>query len=382
MTTSSSPRPHRGRAALRLMAALLAFALVAAACGGGGDDETTATTLTSEATTTTSMSESPGAADESTETTEAPATTAAASETTEPVVADLLAPLTGMSIDQAIVDRPALAAKIDNISLARPQAGINQADLVYEERVEGGLTRLLAVYQSQDAPVLGPIRSARSTDVPLLTPLRQPLFAWSGANAAFAQLIRSVAIRDVGFEAEPAAYTRASDRRSPSNLMTSTDDLWALVNETGAPPTIVEHLLPGTTFDGGEPALGVDVSYRGTQVSHDWDAELGGWARTQNGTPHVDVDGVQIAPANVIVQFVDYEASGQVDSSGAEVPEAVLEGEGVAWIFSNGQVVVGTWSKTNVTEPTQYRDADGAPVRLTPGATWVLLPEPGEATLR
>ena len=380
--TPNTTSAGRARLGLRLVAMLLVASLVAAACGGGGgDDETTNTTLTTEATPTTSATADADAVDESTETTEAP-TTSVVAETTEPVVADVLAPLTGLTIDEAIADRPALAAKIDNISLARPQAGINQADVVYEERVEGGLTRLLAVYQSQDAPVLGPIRSARSTDVPLLTPLRQPLFAWSGANAAFAQLIRSVAIRDVGFEAEAAQYTRASDRRSPSNLMTSTVDLWALVDETGAPPMILDHLLPGGSFDAGEPAVGVDVSYRGTQVSHVWDEELGGWARTQNGTAHVDADGVQIAPANVIVQFVDYEASGQVDSTGAEVPEAVLEGQGVAWIFSNGRVVEGTWSKSNVTEPIQYRGPDGAPVALTPGATWVLLPEPGEATLR
>lgn len=384
MTPQTSAAPaaftvvHRG--AMRLVAMLIAMGLVAAACSGGSDGASSTTLVEGDSSTTVADVEIP-TVDESTETSAVGTTAAAAPTTEEPVVADL-APLTGVVIDEALVDRPALAAKIDNISLARPQAGLNQADVVYEERVEGGLTRLLAVFQSQDAPVLGPIRSARSTDVPLLTPLRQPLFAWSGANAAFAALIRSVAIRDVGLEAEPGVYERAADRRSPSNLMTSTVDLWALIDEVGAPPAVFAHHAEDGSFDGGEPAVGVDVSYRGTQVSHVWDAAVGGWAREQNGTPHVDADGVQVAPTNVIVQFVEYQASGSVDSAGAQVPEAVLDGSGVAWILSNGRLVEGSWSKANVTQPTQYFDADDEPIELTPGSTWVLLPEPGQATLR
>ena len=120
--TPNTTSAGRARLGLRLVAMLLVASLVAAACGGGGgDDETTNTTLTTEATPTTSATADADSVDESTETTEAP-TTSVVAETTEPVVADVLAPLTGLTIDEAIADRPALAAKIDNISLARPQA--------------------------------------------------------------------------------------------------------------------------------------------------------------------------------------------------------------------------------------------------------------------
>ncbi|MEZ5283145.1 MAG: DUF3048 C-terminal domain-containing protein [Acidimicrobiales bacterium] len=123
------------------------------------------------------------------------------------------------------------------------------------------------------------------------------------------------------------------------------------------------------------------VNYRGTTATHTWSPEVSGWVREQNDSPHVDTDGVQVAPENVIVQFVQYRASGQVDSAGSEVPEAELVGSGDVWVLMNGLVVEGTWSKSNVTSPTVYLDADGSEILLTPGSTWVLLAEPGRAEL-
>jgi len=361
-------------------AVLAAIALVVASCGSGSDnDSVSEPTSPSESTTTTADVDLPTVS----------STQAAvgldANATTEPVAASLgLFQLTGLPIvDSDISSRPAIAAKIDNVEAARPQAGLVQADVVYEEIVEGGLTRLLAVFHSQSADVVGPIRSARSTDVPLLTPLREPIFAWSGANSAFAALIRSVAIRDIGLEAQPGAYIRATDRPAPSNLMTSTDELYGLVDsdEAAGPNPILVHVVPGESFNGGVPARGVEIDYGATVVAHEWDESIGGWVRTQNASPHVDTNGEAIAPENVIVQFVRYRDTGLVDASGAFVPEAVLEGGGDAWIFSAGNLVTGTWSKANVTAPAQYLDDAGEVVRLTAGRTWILLAREGTADL-
>ena len=226
--------------------------------------------------------------------------TAAGTETTTRTAPSVgLYALTGLSApDEESLLRPAIAAKIDNVEAARPQAGLVQADLVYEEIVEGGLTRLLAIFHSTSAPVVGPIRSARSTDVPLLTPLREPLFAWSGANEAFAAFIRSFAIRDVGVEAEPGAYERLPDRSPPSDLMTSTDALYALISlgEDLAPKLILEHLMPGELPRSGEAVDSVAIDYGATTVTHRWEAELGGWVRFQNESRHVDIVGDAIAP--------------------------------------------------------------------------------------
>jgi len=359
---------------------LAAIALVLASCSSGGDGESaTDTTAQLESTTTTADVEVP------TVSSTAAVGALDASATTEPVVAPLgLFPLTGVPVvDSDVVARPVIAAKIDNVEAARPQAGLVQADVVYEEIVEGGLTRLLALFHSQDADLVGPIRSARSTDVPLLTPLREPIFAWSGANSEFAALIRSVAIRDIGFEAQPGAYVRSPDRSAPSDLMTSTGDLYDIVELDGdfRPNSILSYFVPGADFDGGAEALGVEVDYGATTVVHEWDEAVGGWVRTQNGSPHVDAVDEPIAPENVIVQFVRYRDTGLVDASGAIVPEAVLEGSGDAWFFSAGKRVLGTWTKANVTAPAQYVDDAGESVLFTPGRTWILLVREGTATL-
>lgn len=293
--------------------------------------------------------------------------------------------LTGLPApDEESLFRPAIAAKIDNVEAARPQAGLVQADLVYEEIVEGGLTRLLAIFHSTSAPVLGPIRSARSTDVPLLTPLREPLFAWSGANEPFSAFIRSFAIRDVGVEAAPGAYERLPDRSPPSDLMTSTDALYALISlgEDLAPKLILEHLMPGELPRTGEAVDSVAIDYGATTVTHRWDAELGGWVRFQNGSRHGDVVGDAIAPENVIVQFVTYRDSGLVDSAGAVVPVAELRGSGPAWFLRNGLLTMGSWTKLNATTAAQYFDATGEPMVFVAGRTWILLAREGTASLR
>jgi hypothetical protein len=117
----------------------------------------------------------------------------------------------------------------------------------------------------------------------------------------------------------------------------------------------------------------------GQPVTMTWDPTVGGWAREQRGTPHVDTDGVQIAPPNVIVQFVPYQDTGLVDTSNTPVPEALLVGSGTAWVFTDGTATAATWTKSDDAAVTTYTAADGTPIGLTPGMTWIaLVPEGGE----
>jgi hypothetical protein len=109
-------------------------------------------------------------------------------------------------------------------------------------------------------------------------------------------------------------------------------------------------------------------------VDYVWDAGVGGWLRSQAGVPHVDTDGVQVAPPNVVIQFVDYVPNGGI-------PDGQLLGQGVAWVLTAGQIVEGTWTKSAPEAPTQFLDAAGAPIRLTPGRTWVSLAPPDSATI-
>lgn len=334
--------------------ALAALVLVATACSGGNDE---------------------AAPERSPE-------PAGASSTTAVVVAPDL-PLLGLGGER--VERAALVVKLDNAPLGRPQAGINNADVVVEEAIEGGITRLFAVFHSTEADVVGPVRSARSTDVTLAAALGRPLFAYSGANGAFLELVRSSPVVDRGADVLAGAYRRERGRRAPYDLFSSTAALREGVEAGTSPGPLFVYRGDGAPLvaAGAEPATPVQITFPGrsaTEAGWEWDADGRTWARTQNGTPHVDADRGRVAPVNVVIQFTSYRDTELLDQSGAAVPEAELVGEGDAWVLTDGQVVVGRWRRPSPEVATEYLDADGRPITLTPGRTWVELAPPGSAT--
>lgn len=297
---------------------------------------------------------------------------------TEPMPGPETLPLLGTA--GTVPDRPALAVKVDNTDGGRPQAALDAADLVVEEVVEGGLTRLIVVYHSQAPQRVGPVRSARSTDIPLLAELGRPAFAWSGANPTFAAAVREADVIDVGAAAAPDAYRRSDDRRAPYNLYASPTDLWSAARrgqDAGPPPALFAYgggTGAGEAVDGfdtaGAPGLATDIRWA-------WDGSAGAWARSQDGTPHVDEDGTQVTATNVIVRFTPYRDSGVRDSAGGVVPEAVTVGEGDAWLFRDGHLHRGRWAKATPDGPTTYTDASGSALELVPGRTWVEVLPPG-----
>ncbi|MCA1844637.1 MAG: DUF3048 domain-containing protein, partial [Actinobacteria bacterium] len=143
-----------------------------------------------------------------------PVTTTTAPPTTAPALMGDGDPLTGLP---PAANRPALVVKIDNAPKARPQAGLNQADVVVEEKVEDGVTRFFTVFHTADADPVGPVRSARSTDLALTGALNRPLFAYSGTNATFQALVSRAPLVDVGINAASRDYSRHGDRPAPYN---------------------------------------------------------------------------------------------------------------------------------------------------------------------
>jgi hypothetical protein len=344
--------------------AVIVVIIAVVAFAGGGDDEPIerATTTSTESTTTTS--------------------------TTVPVEPGY--PLTGQPIDDpARAQRPVLAVKIDNAQPrtgrgGRPQAGINQADVVFEEMVEGSVTRFLALYHSQDADTVGPVRSARTTDLLLMEPLNRPLFAWSGANAGVVGQVRGAGVVDVGLDANSGAYNRAGDRPAPYNLMTSTGALYSAAGGEERPPPALFSYRPADVEPTGESATGVRIVFGdgpgSAPVDYEWDGA--GWARSQRDTPHVDATDTRVAPPNVIVQFTPYVEVQCCDASGFPIVEAELVGEGDAWVMSAGRLIQARWSRPGIGDVTTYTTADGEPVLLTPGPTWVAIAPPGSAESR
>lgn len=359
------PRPLAAAfpAALRaaLLVALLVAAALLAACGSGKKDakpKATTTTSTAPTTTTTAAGFPAGAA-----------------------------PLTALPAKPELLNRPALVVKIDNAPKARPQTGLNQADVVIEEKVEDGVTRFFSIFQSQDADPVGPVRSARTTDILLVTPLNHPLFAYSGTNATFQKLISAAPLTDVGVSAAPGEYHRDGSRPAPYNLFSATGLLYKHAPAGAkAPPPIFTYRPAGqpAAGAGAAPAGSLHIEFKGihvtTVVDWKWDAAAGVWRRSQDGGPHNDSAGAQVTAKNIVVEFVNYVDTGQRDRSNTVVPEGQMVGSGEAWIFTDGKVIKGKWAKAAAESITAYTDSAGAPIGLTPGQTWVELPPPGSAT--
>ena len=321
------------------------------------------------------------------EPTAAPATssTVAGTVTTAAAPVGDVASLTGLPLpDAGRRARPALVVKIDNAPKARPQAGINAADIVVVEKVEDGVTRLAVVFHSNDADPIGPVRSARSTDVFFASALNRPLFAYSGANAKFVELLRNSPLEDVGIDNFPGEYRRQPGRAAPYNLFTTTAALYKHTPADADPPPALFTYRPAGTPAAGAgiaPMTKAHIEYLGdnidTIVDYAWDGA--GWKRTQDGTPFVDAAGVQVAPKNVVIQQVNYRDTGLRDRSNTVVPEAVLVGTGDALVLTDGKLIRAKWSKKDDRAVTTFVDSAGAVIALTPGTTWLELASGGSS---
>ena len=352
MPSSSSARRWRPAPAALLF--LVVAALLAAACTG-----------------------SQAAARRATSTTEPPSTstTVAPSSTTSTTVAPTY-PLTGKPVtDPAKAARGAVAVKIDNIADARPQAGITAADVVYEEFTEG-ITRFIVVFQSGDAPAVGPVRSVRPADPNIITPLGGVL-AFSGGSPAAVAIAAASPLTLVTEEDTAVMYRRAG-RVAPHNLYTSTDGLFSRVRPgTPPPPKFANFLSPGQSFSapGATPVSHVDiVPAPFVTASYDWDPSSNTWLRSTDGRPHLLDDG-RIAPTNMIIEFTPYSIFAEDET--VMYPEVI--GTGDAWVFAAGMFVKGTWTKSSPDAVTTFTDSNGAPIVLPPGQTWVHLVAPGSS---
>jgi hypothetical protein len=347
MLSKNKSMDTRARNTTAAFVALAAGAAVLASCGGHSKPKAlpTTTSTTVPATTTTTL----------------PPTS----------------PLTGLPQPNAAqLNAPAVVIKIDNIDAARPQTGLSSADIVYEEEVEGGLTRLAAVYQSDYPTVVGPVRSGRLTDEGIADDLNHPVLAYAGTNAIFLPILRSQPVWDVDIDNYPGLFYRAGPKPAPHNLFTNVVSLAKVPTHPTPPAPLFQYRSPSAPFSGAgvAPATHLAFSLPDTSVAWDFNQQSGVYLRTQNGTPDVDNTGAQLSAKNVVVLFINYIISGYATGEGgppAAIPEGIMTGTGQAWFFSGGQVVKGTWSRPNLTTPATYTDGAGSPILLAPGNTWV-----------
>jgi len=295
-------------------------------------------------------------------------------------------PLTGLPTNgSANAKRPSVAVKIDNVAGSFPQAGLDQADLVFDTLVEGGLTRLFAVYQSQDASMIGPIRSARPVDASLLKLLSPNcgLFAYSGAAAGeIAPTIQACpASTRIGDDSSSSgAYQVVRSRPSPHQVFSSTSALYSAGQQTGAswsPPSQVFTYSASPEGGTGSPAASVYMDMSNfTSAGWTWSASTGTWLRSQNGGADVSTSGNRVSASNVVVLSVPIGHTGIFDAAHNEDPLVIVTGSGSAWVLRGGQMIQGTWNRPDNSSPLQISGAAGT-ITLQPGVTWVeLLPQP------
>jgi hypothetical protein len=288
-------------------------------------------------------------------------------------------PLTGERSETANPGR-ALAVKIDNNQGAVPQRALHDADIVFEEEVEYGISRFLAMFHSEFPTTIGPVRSARTTDFGILGAFNLPVMSTSGGNPTVLQILNDfdgVALVNRDRASTPGAYSRDTSRRAPHNLFVNSSQIMASAPEGTAPQAIFQYRESGIPSTVGDSTNGVKIDYGRTEVEYQWNQELLGWQRTQNGQTHRLDDGTAIAPDNIVVLEMEHRPS----PADADTPEAVSTGTGVAQVYTDGKHIVGTWLRFDVSEPFTLR-VGAEPILLTPGETFVQLVRPGITTQR
>jgi hypothetical protein len=296
--------------------------------------------------------------------------------TTAVPVAVATCPLTGTPAPGNVVPaRPAVAVKIGNYTGDRPSDGLNQADIVFEEPVEGSYTRLVAVFQCQEAALVGDLRSAREPDIAILSQLSNPLFVHAGGIDPILNLLSEAPIHDENIlDGGTGSITiNPSGRYAPYDDFTSTAKVWGLLPSDTTPPAPLFTYSPSPPA-GSVPGSGATVHIpfsSEADVTWTWNPATSSYLRAYSGVPDKLVDGTVSSATNVVVMTVGTFTGPWVENSeGAHEVEVTATGSGPVVVLRDGVAITGTWSRASVTQPATLTATDGTPISLQPGNTW------------
>jgi hypothetical protein len=258
--------------------------------------------------------------------------------------------------------------------------------MVWEEVVEGGITRYLAVFDSQLPPVIGPVRSVRPMDPAIAAPLHG-LFAFSGGQHPFPEQAAASGLQVLSMDAGSAGFYRSSARSAPHNVYADLQKFLRQANpgHQAPPPPQFVFAGPGeqpTALVSGLPAAALHLTLSG--LSHPvwtWAPTVGAWARSEGAKPALGADGHQFRATNVVVLRVNIVNTSYRDPANNPVPETKLIGNGQAVVATGGRTVAATWAKASVGAVLTLVGSDGAPIRLAPGSTWVELVPNGSGSV-
>lgn len=266
---------------------------------------------------------------------------------------------------------PVLAVKIDNAPAARPQTGLDAADLVVVEPVEGGISRLLAVFSSRLPALVGPVRSVRESDLGLLGEFGRPVLAFSGAAPELAAAIRAAPVVGVSEPGLPAAFTHLRSRPAPHNTYARPTAL--LAGASGSQPARDIGLRFGPAPAGGTVTGHLAVRYSSAEIAVDVDPGAGRWLISADHRPLLTAGGVRLSAATVVVQHVPVRPSSIRDAAGAVSPVAVTVGAGRAEVLRDGMAYEGRWSRPTPGDATAFTLPSGGPLPFAGGPVWLVL---------
>jgi hypothetical protein len=281
-----------------------------------------------------------------------------------------VAPLTGLPDPTGVsLTRSALTVKIENTPEALPQWGVDQADVVYEEIVNGGITRLAAIFNSHAPAKIGPVRSVRPTDTQVVWPLGG-IFAYSGGAAYAVDSISTAPVKLIDESSAGAAMFRDPNRQAPHNLYAIGSLLFRFGGTPTPSPKLFTYRAVTDKVKGTTVARFVVPFPSMYPVTWTWDTQTTSWDRTLFGEADITGTNVRESPKNVVVMWVPY-VGGELGSEGSY---ADLQGTGNVAIFTDGKEVLGTWSRgPSKADIITYQTKSGTTITLTPGQTWVEL---------
>ncbi|QYJ04259.1 DUF3048 domain-containing protein [Nocardioides panacisoli] len=274
-------------------------------------------------------------------------------------------PLTGLEADGSVAkDRPPLVVKYDNTASSAPQVGLGRADLVVEELVEGGYTRLAAFFYSKVPQEVGPVRSMRTSDIGIVSPVGAEIVTSGGA----ARTVGAIKNAGITFHSEGSpGFGRDSGRAAPYNLMTNLAET-AKATEDGTEDTPPDYLAWGDAADlpQGKPASSIQASF-GSRVT-EWQFRGGKYRNTNSYAAEDD----RFVADTVLALKVQIGDAGYLDPAGSFVPETKFEGQGKAVLFHDGRAIQATWSKDALDGEVTLSTSEGD-LAVPPGRTWIEL---------
>jgi hypothetical protein len=283
-----------------------------------------------------------------------------------------MCPLSGLPpAGGSVPQRPALVVKVDDYPDARPQSGIDQADIVFDEPVEGGITRFAAVFQCQSPPLIGPIRSARVVDLQILDQLSKPILVHVGGIDPVLAILRAGNLTDFDLRTYGSVIQKVPGRVAPYDTYMSAAAGWGLDPTDTTPPAPL--FTYSTTAPSGTPVTSIHIPYAGTNNAlWTWNAPSGHWLLSYSGIPATVANGTQIATTNIVVQTVHVTYGPWLENSegGLEV-QSQMTGSGPLMVLRNGVAITGTWKRAALNDPTTLTASDGSTIALAPGQTWV-----------